>query len=456
MNKKYASEFEGLIPENLIERDEFPGLLMMPDGSSYPRDCSKTGLNNNVAVIGPSGSGKTTIMAALNLINANSSFVISDPKGTLYRSMRKLLDDMGYTVMKLDLAHPEKSSKFNPLSNIKTTRDIRSLAHSIIYGRTNGENSKDPYWEMEAERMLCALIAYVVESDMPAKEKNLSTVMKLAASIEAIENLEDRAISPVFDDINHHHYKMEDKDEESWAYHLFKNYYSLAERTLSCIVNVLNAALTAFEGEELSQMLSGDDFDFWMLGEEKTAVFVIVPDSDRSMDTIANLFYTNAMNELCDYADNECDNGSLPVAVTFLLDDFATNCKIKNFENMISNIRARNISAIIMLQSISQLDASYGDGGQTILNNCDTLIFMGANALSDAEHFSQRANKPLHMMLEMPLHSSWIFRRSEKPRFVMNIDPRSYLDAVAKSIETEYRRYEEEFGEEEFEDFYEF
>lgn len=402
------------------------GRLMMPDGSWYTRDSSVTGLNNNVAVIGPSGSGKTSVMGVLNALESKSSFVLSDPKGTQYRNLKDILPKLGYKVQMLDLTHPERSDRYNPLSRLYTANDIRAVSHAIVTMSYGGEHTGnyDRYWDFAAESMLCACIAYLMESDKPISERTLPKVVDIVSRIEP----DGGRCQTVFNNFQLLQNNAEHQGEESWAYKMMHQFETLSEKTLSCVISTVVSMLLAFEGQEFAKMFSGDDFNFRSLGDELTAFFVIVSDCDRSNDLAANLFYTQAMKELCDYADNECEDGRLKVPVMFMLDDFATNCRIDNFENMISNIRARNISAMIMLQSVAQLEEGYGRSAHTIMNNCDTVIFMGANAPSDAKYFAERANKPLHEMLEMPLHTSWIFRRAQKPRFVENIDPRGYAE----------------------------
>lgn len=422
------------------ERDNSYGELYMPDGSAYSRDSSVTGLNNNVAVIGPSGSGKSSIMGVLNIINANSSFVISDPKGGLYRTMSELLKKMGYKIKLLDLTHPEKSEHYNPLCFIKNTFDIRKLAHQIVIGNNSemGHTSKDPYWDNNAEALLCALIGLMYEEKWDDSKRTLTQVMKMVSRIEPLEDVDERKSAPIFSDFISLEEDADLKGKESWAARMFKPYHTLSEKTLSCIISSLTSTLLAFESEEIAKLFDGNDFDFRELAEQKCAFFVVVSDNDRTNDTLANIFYTQAMNSLCDYADNFCENGKLKVPVTFLLDDFSTNCKIIGFENIISNIRARNISAVLMLQSVEQLSCGYGLAGQVIINNCDTIVFMGANSPYDADYFSKRANKPLHEIYELPIHSSWVFRRSEKARCVKNINPNEYYEKIKGEIEKEF------------------
>lgn len=418
------------------------GILVMPDGSKYSKDARTTGLNNNVAVIGPSGCGKSSVMGVMNSLNCGGSVLISDPKGGLYRKLGNTLKQMGYKVMKFDLTHPENSMCYNPFAYIKNTNDIQMLAHMLVYGSNDGLHIRsDPYWEQSAETMLCAFIGYLYETQ--TADISMIKMLNMFGKLSVYEDYEERLDKPVYRDFKRLDEQFAAKGKRSWAYSKFHNFMSLSEKTLSCVVSTVAVLLNNFDNEEMQRLLCGGKFDFTRLGREKIAMFVIVSDTDRSKDTVANLFYTQAMNQLCDYADNHCEGGRLPVSATFILDDFATNCRIENFENIVSNIRARNISTIIMLQSLAQLDAGYGVAGRTIVNNCDTLIFMGANSTDDAQYFAYKANKPLHTMLEMKLYTSWIFRRTEKPRYVKNIIPDDYLREFEKTHSGEFNEQAE-------------
>ena len=162
-------------------------------------------------------------------------------------------------------------------------------------------------------------------------------------------------------------------------------------------------------------MTKEDELDLGSVGTEKTAVFVIISDKDRSMDGFANIFYSQAMDELCRVADEECEDGRLPIPVRFILDDFATNCKITDFPRMISSIRSREISTMLILQSEAQLTNCYGTDGRTVVANCDSYVYLGGNDLETAEAISKRCDVPLGKILYMPVGTNWIFRRGQKP-----------------------------------------
>ena len=173
-----------------------------------------------------------------------------------------------------------------------------------------------------------------------------------------------------------------------------------------------------------------DTIQITKIGREKTALFVVVSDTDRSMDNLVNLFFTQALNELCLYADTKCDNYRLPIDVRFILDDFATNCKIDNFERIISSIRSRGISTMLMIQSESQLEHAYGRAADTIIGNCDTYVYLGGNNLNTARAISLRCDIPLKKILYMPVSTNWIFRRGQMPVHGINLELEEYLKEI--------------------------
>lgn len=191
----------------------------------------------------------------------------------------------------------------------------------------------------------------------------------------------------------------------------------------------LTATLGNLSSKEINKMLSKDEIDISSLGRKKTVLFVVVSDTDRSMDTFVNLFFTQAMNELCRYADEKCPNSTLPVPVRFILDDFATNCRIAEFPRMISYIRSRGISVMLMVQSEGQLEEGYGADGKTIISNCDTYIYLGGNDTATATAIAERSDLPLCDILNMPVGYNWLFRRGQAPFFNRNFNLEAFLRA---------------------------
>ena len=397
------------------------GALILGENQYYSIDCIKTQLNNNVIVVGTSGAGKTRSVVRPNLLQATGSYVISDPKGNLSKMMRHYLESKGYEVITIDFIHPEKSLRYNPIGFCRNTTDVRRLAHIIANEMvwSSGSKSHDPFWENASEILVSACIGYMIETDeLEECEKNLTTLAELIR--EASRGRKGK--SELDFRMECHKMKMESEGKESWAVDRYNEYNTSPDRTHASINVYTLATMATFDTLETRKMLVDNDIDFKSIGEKPTALFVVVSDTDRSMDILVNLFYSQLMNELCTFADDECKNSCLPVPVQFILDDFATNARIDNFHNMIANIRSRGISAMIMVQSEAQLFAGYDVNAQTIIDNCNTYVYMGGSNPEMAEKIARRANKTATSILNMPLGKSWIFRRGQEPVLCNNFD----------------------------------
>jgi type IV secretion system protein VirD4 len=225
------------------------------------------------------------------------------------------------------------------------------------------------------------------------------------------------------------HYEQE-HGKPSWAYQQYQKFRQTPKRTLCTILVTIHTLLGKLDTESLQNMMQGESIDMKAIGREPTIIFVEISDTDRSKDILANMFYSQAMNQLCSFADEECDDSCLPVPVRFILDDFGTNCRVEGFENMISNIRSRGISATIIIQSVSQLLAGYGDSAHTIMDNCDTMVYLGGNSNDTASMIARRANKSLRQVLEMPVSTNWTFRRGQAPVFSHTVDLSEYEPVI--------------------------
>lgn len=410
--------------------------MILPNGDIVSMDGYSTRLNNNVIAMGTSGASKTRSVVTPNLLAGVGSYIISDPKGNLHSKYRRYLEERGYEVIRLDFIHPEKSDGYNPFSYINTPSEIMKLSHYLTYGGKKTDSRADPYWDNNAEILLSAIIGYMVESGMPDCEKNISAITGLLSMINA-QKIEDGENCKFDNKIN----ELRNNEKEPWCYMQYQKIKQAPAKTLDCILTTVYANLGSLDTPEINEMMLKETIDFSMIGREKTAVFVEVSDTDRSRDTLVNTFYTQAMNALCTFADEECPDSRLPVPVRFMLDDFGTNCRIDGFENMISNIRSRNISAMIVLQSESQLENGYGFSAHTIMDNCDTFIYMGGNDVETALTISRRANKSLTQILDMPVGTNWVFRRGDKPRFSRTIDLDEYTDMPCETVQT--RKYKD-------------
>lgn len=394
------------------------GAMILPDGKYYSLDDYKTRLNNNVLVVGTTGAAKTRTVITPNLLECVGSYVVTDPKGNLYRQWGDYMKHHGYRVVRLSFIHPEQSVHYNPLKYVKSTQQIQQLSNALVYADEG--RAQDPYWDNTSLMLINSLIAYIKET-VPenSKDHNFHNILELLRN--AGRNDSRRTTLSVLME------ELHDTNPRSWAYKQFQNVNQAPEKTFNTIVSTSIAKFCSIDTEELAKMMSYDEINLASIGQKKTVVFVEVSDSDRSMDMLINMFFTQAMNQLCTYADEKCANSQLPVPVRFFMDDFATNCKIENFENMISNIRSRKISVMMILQSLSQLEESYGRSAHTIADDCDTLIYMGGNDPETAHQIAIRCNKTTQTVLHMPLCSSWIFRRGEKPFICRNLELNDYL-----------------------------
>lgn len=405
-----------------------PGdVMILGENQYYSMNCFETQLNNNVVVVGTSGAGKTRGIVKPNLLQAHGSYVVSDPKGNLTKDMGPYLKSKGYNVVTIDFIHPEKSKRYNPIAYCKNTTDIRKLAHTIVVemSHNSGKGSNyDPFWDETSEILISSLIAYLKETrEFREADKNLVTLARLIKEANrTMAGTSSRGKSQLDTRMQFHREYMRANHQESWAVSRYDEYNTSPDKTQATINICALAKLASFDTVETRKLLSGNDIDFASIGQRPTALFVQVSDTDRSMDILVNLFYTQMMNELCTYADDFCEDSCLPVPVQFILDDFATNARIDNFHNMISNIRSRGISAMLMVQSEAQLTAGYGDNAQTIIDNCNTYVYMGGSNPALAEIIAKRANKPSTKILNMPLSMSWIFRRGEEPLLCHNFN----------------------------------
>lgn len=398
--------------------------LILAQNQYYDLDCYKTQLNNNVLVVGSPGSGKTRSIVSPNILQAVGSYIIVDPKGNLYGKYSGYLRAKGYDVQKLNFANPadRETCCYNFFHYIRSDQDVLKIAHMLI--KTDDNLAKpyggDPFWDESSELLLVALIGYLFHHG-GRRACTLESILQLLQGFELDENdsSEKGPLDYVFEEIG-------ESKPDDFSYRYYKRFRQAAGRTLKSIVITLSAKLGAFDTKELRHLFAKDSVYITSIGKKKTALFVVVSDTERSMDPMANLFFTQAINELCRVAD-ELPGQRLPVDVRFILDDFATNVRIAEFPRMIASIRSRGISAMLMIQAESQLRNAYGEDGRTIIGSCDTYVYLGGNDVETAQNVAQRANLPLSRILYMPVGTNWIFRRGQLPVESRNFD----LDAFA-------------------------
>ncbi|MDO5396521.1 MAG: type IV secretory system conjugative DNA transfer family protein [bacterium] len=343
--------------------------------------------NKNVLVIGGSGSGKTRFFIKPNLMQMHSSYVVTDPKGTVLIECGKLLQRGGYRIKSLNTINFKKSMKYNPFQYIRSEKDILKLVNTLIANtKGEGEKSGEDFW-IKAERLYyCALIGYIWY-EAPEEEKNFITLLDMINASEAKEDDENYK-SPV--DLLFE--RLEKKEPEHFAVKQYKKYKMAAGKTAKSILISCGARLAPFDIKELRDLMEYDELELDTLGDRKTALFVIISDTDDTFNFVVAIMYTQLFNLLCDKAD-DVYGGRLPVHVRFLLDEMANIGQIPKFEKLIATIRSREISACIILQAQSQLKAIYKDNADTITGNCDTTLFLGGKEKSTLKEISEALGK---------------------------------------------------------------
>ena len=357
--------------------------LMMSNRPKNP----KYARNKNILVIGGSGSGKTRFFVKPNLMQLHSSYVVTDPKGTLILETGSLLVRAGYKVKVLNTINFKKSMHYNPFAYLRSEKDILKLTNTIIANtKGDGEKSSEDFW-VKAERLLyCALIGYIWY-EAPEEEKNFITLLEMINASEARED-DEAYQSPV--DLMFS--RLEEKEPDHFAVKQYKKYKLAAGKTAKSILISCGARLAPFDIKELRDLMEYDDLELDTLGDRKTALFLIMSDTDTTFNFVIAMLQSQLFNLLCDKADDEY-GGRLPVHVRCILDEFANIGQIPNFDKLIATIRSREISASIILQSQSQLKTIYKDAADTIVGNCDTTLFLGGKEKSTLKELSEILGK---------------------------------------------------------------
>lgn len=343
--------------------------------------------NKNVLVIGGSGSGKTRFYVKPNLMQMHSSYCVTDPKGTIVIECGKMLEDNGYEIKILNTINFKKSMKYNPFAYLRSEKDILKLVQTII-ANTNGEGEKagEDFWVKAEKLYYTALIGYIFY-EAPREEKNFATLLDMIDASEVREDDETymNPIDRLFE-------ALEKKEPTHFAVKQYKKYKLATGKTAKSILISCGARLAPFDIRELRDLMSEDELELDTLGDRKTALFVIISDTDDTFNFVVSIMYSQLFNLLCDKADDEY-GGRLPVHVRCLLDEFANIGLIPKFEKLIATIRSREISASIILQAQSQLKAIYKDNADTIVGNCDSTLFLGGKEKSTLKELSETLGK---------------------------------------------------------------
>ena len=348
--------------------------------------------NKNVLVIGGSGSGKTRFFVKPNLMQCTSktyptSFVVTDPKASIAVECGNMLLRYGYRIKIINTINFKKSMHYNPFAYIRSEKDILKLVNTIIANtKGEGEKSGEDFWVKAEKLYYCALIGYIWY-EAPTEEQNFTTLLEMINASEAREDDEDfqNPVDLMFE-------RLEEKDPEHFAVKQYRKYKLAAGKTAKSILISCGARLAPFDIKELRELMETDEMELDTIGDRKTALFVIISDTDDTFNFVVSILYTQLFNLLCDKAD-DVYNGRLPVHVRCLLDEFANIGQIPRFDKLIATIRSREISASIILQSQSQLKAIYKDNADTIVGNCDTTLFLGGKEKTTLKEMSEILGK---------------------------------------------------------------
>lgn len=364
----------------LITNTERLTINSRPKNPKYAR-------NKNVLVIGGSGSGKTRFYVKPNLMQMHSSYVVTDPKGTLVLECGKMLYENGYDIKILNTINFKKSMKYNPFAYLRSEKDILKLVQTIIANtKGDGEKAGEDFWVKAEKLYYTALIGYIYY-EAPEEEKNFKTLLDMIDASEVREDAETymNPIDRLFE-------ALEKKDPSHFAVKQYKKYKLAAGKTAKSILISCGARLAPFDIRELRELMSEDELELDKIGDRKTALFVIISDTDDTFNFVVSIMYSQLFNLLCDKAD-DVYGGRLPVHVRCLLDEFANIGLIPKFEKLIATIRSREISASIILQAQSQLKAIYKDHADTIVGNCDSTLFLGGKEKTTVKELSETLGK---------------------------------------------------------------
>ncbi len=372
--------------ENNIILTATEGLTMNPRPAN-----PKYARNKNMLVIGGSGSGKTRFVLKPNLMQCRSkdfpvSFVVTDPKASIVIECGKMLKRYGYRIKIFNTINFSKSQHYNPFAYIHSEKDILKLVTTLISNTKGDQKGGDPFWEKSETLLYTALIAYL-HYESPTNEQNFSTLAEMIGAMEVREDEEDfkNVVDLMFDG-------LAEKDPEHFAVRQYRKYKLAAGKTAKSILISCGARLAAFDIAEIREITMYDELELDTIGDEKTALFLIISDTDSSFNFLVSMAYTQLFNLLCEKAD-DVYGGRLPYHVRCLIDECANIGQIPNLEKLMATIRSREISACLVLQAQSQLKTLYKDAADTIVGNCDAAIFLGGKEKTTLEDWSKMMGK---------------------------------------------------------------
>lgn len=344
--------------------------------------------NLNILILGGSGAGKTRTMALPNILQANCSFVVTDPKGEILSNVGHFLKESGYVIRVFNLVEPSQSDGYNPFRYIRDDKDVLKLITNLIRNTTpKGSSSGDPFWEKSETALLEALMFYLIY-EAPEEEQNFAMIMTMLSYADVREDRDDY-VSPL--DLLFR--QLERSKPGHIAVKQYSTFKLAAGKTAKSILVSVAVRLAAFNLSQIRDITSRDNMDFGQLGEQKTAVFAVIPDNDTSMSYLVGMLYTQIIQELYYRADH-IHHGRLPVHVRLILDEFANVSLPEAFDKSLATMRSREISSTIIIQNLAQLKGLYKEHGwETITGNCDTLLYLGGNEQSTHEYISKMLGK---------------------------------------------------------------
>ena len=364
----------------ILTQTEFLTMNSRPKQPKYAR-------NKNILVIGGSGSGKTRFFVKPNLMQMHSSYVVTDPKGTVLVECGKMLEKSGYVIKSLNTINFRKSMHYNPFSYIRSEKDILKLVNTIIVNtKGDGDKSGEDFWVKAEKLYYTALIGYIWY-EAPDHEKNFTTLLEMINASEAREDDETfkNPVDVMFDE-------LEARDPDHFAVKQYRKYKLAAGKTAKSILISCGARLAPFDIQELRDLTMYDELQLDTMGDKKTALFLIMSDTDSTFNFLISMVYTQLFNLLCDKAD-DVYGGKLPIHVRCLIDECANIGQIPNLEKLVATIRSREISACLVLQARSQLKAIYKDNADTIVGNMDSQIFLGGSEPTTLKDLSEMLGK---------------------------------------------------------------
>lgn len=373
--------------KKFIDKDDDKNIILTKT-EKFSINSRKTMRNNNILVVGGSGTGKTRFVLKPNLMQMHSSYVITDPKGEILRDTGNMLERNGYKIRVLNLYELNKSNKYNPFNYIRSEKDILKLINNLIKN-TNPSGSSggsDPFWEKSETALLQSLFAFIWKY-VDESEQNFGTVLRLLELIEVRE--EDESFRSEMDIIMDHY---NEKDPNNFAYKQWLIFKQAGGKTAKSILISTGVRLSVFNISDLENLTNRDELELDKMGEEKTALFILISDSDSTLNFLASMLYQQLFEELYFQADF-VNEGSLKYQVRCLIDEFANIGQIPEFEKKLATMRSRGISSTIIIQNTAQLEALYKDHWKTIIGNCDTFLYLGGIEQSSHEYVSKLLGK---------------------------------------------------------------